>query len=162
MCLNFIPMPLSGNEIPTKLRWNEIPTNHSSELYTICNPAPRTISLALFLGGEVSGYPRVTWNYITENKIRCSDGQGHLAFLYLVSKTVLNESSKHWNYAPLVTSLVENTYDVGRQCNSSDGVVSEQGKFKILIEDVQAITGIAGLLTWTCRLMRRSKMKLFN
>ena len=31
-------------------------------------PGPRTISLALFLGGEVSGYPRVTWNYRTENK----------------------------------------------------------------------------------------------
>ena len=43
LCRNFIPTSLSVNEIPTKWRGNAIPTNHLSELYTIYNPAVRTL-----------------------------------------------------------------------------------------------------------------------
>ena len=47
-CWNFIPTLLRGNEIPWKWRENEIPTNHPLELYTIYNPASRTVSLVIF------------------------------------------------------------------------------------------------------------------
>ena len=40
LCQNLISTSLHGNKIPTKCLGNEIPTNHSSELYTIYNPAP--------------------------------------------------------------------------------------------------------------------------
>ena len=41
LCRNLISTSLHGNKIPTKCLGNEIPTNHSSELYTIYNPASR-------------------------------------------------------------------------------------------------------------------------
>ena len=40
---SFHPTSLHGNEIPTKWLGNEIPTNHPLELYTIYNPAVRTL-----------------------------------------------------------------------------------------------------------------------
>ena len=49
LCRNFIPTSLSGNEIPTKGHGNEIPTNCLWELYTIYNPAVRTVRIAKFL-----------------------------------------------------------------------------------------------------------------
>ena len=42
LCRNFISTLLHGNRIPTKWHGNGIPTNHSSELYTIYNPASWT------------------------------------------------------------------------------------------------------------------------
>ena len=80
----------------------------------------------------------MTWSFRTENKIRSSDGQGHVEFLYLVFKSENERCCSEREIqvvklcSTLYSSLVENTIlmSVDKVIPQKEsGVVSEQGKF---------------------------------